>query len=222
MKTRHADEARTRLIRLVHTGCRVLGIDEDERRNIQFDISGHESLTRMSVNDMKRVLHELRRRGFIPVRKTVSKNNRWRVFSDWLPPVPETGKLKAMWLALWNLGCTTDPSVDALHAWVRKQTGLSAAQWVSRAQISSCIEALKSWLARPVTDGGGGVEWNDVSGKLVDPRLAVYSAQIRKLGIGGMQNLFHELAFSNLSDAEKDTHIADVGAQIRSLRDTRH
>ena len=57
-------------IRAVHAACRAQGIDEETRHALQVQITGHASLTEMSVFDLDSVLNHLNRHG-------AAKPNAW-------------------------------------------------------------------------------------------------------------------------------------------------
>ena len=219
MTAARARSNRSRLIRLVHTGCRVLGIDDHERQAIQLAATGRESLTEMRIEEIDKVLAELRRRGFVPLGgQRTGTGSEW---SDHLPPVPAVSKLRAMWLSLWHLGCIDDVSDDALLVFVRRQTNLSSGAWADGAAISSCIEALKSWLARPVSEGGGGVRWN-IDGRSTNPRLAVYHAALVLLGFDDLMQIQLLDIARRCTDAQIDHFIHTAGSAIRELPGRRH
>lgn len=96
--------------------------------------------------------------------------------------VPMTGrygaKIRALWIAGWNLGVVRDRSDEAVCAFVERQTGVLRTAWlVEPAQGRAAIEALKGWLARQA-----GVEWP--GGQVAPPiehKLAVVMAQWRRL-----------------------------------------
>ena len=54
----------TALIRLIHVGCRELGLDEDTRRDLQLVTTGKASLSLMSDAEQERVVAALKARGF--------------------------------------------------------------------------------------------------------------------------------------------------------------
>lgn len=92
--------------------------------------------------------------------------------------VPMTGrygaKIRALWIAGWNLGVVRDRTDEAASAFVERQTGVMRTAWlVDPAQGRAAIEALKGWLRREA-----GVFWP--SGQHPEPaehKLAVLHAQ---------------------------------------------
>jgi len=60
----------------------------------------------------------------------------------------QSKKIRALWLELYQAGVVRNPDESALAAYVKRQTGVAALQWLSTAQGSTVIEALKQWLQR--------------------------------------------------------------------------
>jgi hypothetical protein len=60
---------------------------------------------------------------------------------------PHTRKVKALWIALANLGAA-DPQDTALDAFVMRQTGKQKLAFITPAEANSVTEALKDMLAR--------------------------------------------------------------------------
>ena len=55
------------LQKLIHVGCRELGLDGETRRDLQLVVTGKESMADMTEADLDKMLVELKRRGFRPV-----------------------------------------------------------------------------------------------------------------------------------------------------------
>lgn len=95
------------------------------------------------------------------------------------------GKLRALWIAGYNLGIVRERTDRAMLAFLQRQTGVSHTRFLKDAQhASSAIEALKAWLER-----GAGVDWpsgGDLAGLTEDERViaskrAILTAQWKKL-----------------------------------------
>ena len=176
MKAAAPLDTRGRRIRLIHTGCRELGIGEDERRAIQHAATGKTSCKIMSVPELQRVIDELNRRGFCWLRGSTQRRKPGPPLESRLPDSVYTGKLRALWVSAFNLGCVDNSSDVALAAWLRYQTGMDSAAWcIDEKTAGRCVEALKLWLAKPVGKDGGGVQWDRWPD---NPKLAVLSAII--------------------------------------------
>lgn len=61
---------------------------------------------------------------------------------------PQSKKLRALWLEMHQLGIIKNPDESALCAFVKRETGVAALQWLKPAQASQVIERLKQWQQR--------------------------------------------------------------------------
>jgi len=95
------------------------------------------------------------------------------------------GKLRALWIAGYNLGIVRERTDRAMLAFLQRQTGVSHVRFLKDAQAaSSAIEGLKSWLER-----AGGVEWPSGRGlddltegdRVIASKRAILNAQWKKL-----------------------------------------
>lgn len=60
----------------------------------------------------------------------------------------QSKKIRSLWLSLHDDGIVRDPSEASLANYVKRLTGVEALQWLSTAQASGVIEALKKWQQR--------------------------------------------------------------------------
>lgn len=68
---------------------------------------------------------------------------------------PYAGKLRALWIGLYNLGLVHNADDKAMLTFVKRQTKVEHTRFlVEPADAAKAIEALKQWAARD-----GGVEW---------------------------------------------------------------
>lgn len=61
---------------------------------------------------------------------------------------PQSKKIRALWLEMHTLGIIKNSDESALCAFVKRETGVAALQWLKPAQASQVIERLKQWLLR--------------------------------------------------------------------------
>ncbi|MEM7667729.1 MAG: regulatory protein GemA [Pseudomonadota bacterium] len=139
------------LRRLIHVGCKELGLDQDDRRALQLEICGKESMSDMSGDDMKAVLERLRRDGFTPTLLGPRRRS----------PAPRSDLrlCHVLWRKLGEAGELERPDRDGLNAFIRSRFG---DHWQSVPadidmlrdpdQISAVIRALKSWGKRAEID----------------------------------------------------------------------
>ncbi|MCL2346465.1 MAG: regulatory protein GemA [Desulfobulbus sp.] len=127
-------------IKAVHAACRRLSIDDDTRRALQQRLTGKASLADMHSGELSTVLDHLNRQGGYRPRDPQST----RPLADDAP----SKKIRALWLELHAAGAVRNPAEAALGAYVKRQTGVDALQWLSSREASAVIEALKRWLKR--------------------------------------------------------------------------
>lgn len=147
---RSADDPRNRLRRAIFGACRAHGLTDDARHAVQLRVVGKESLTDMTADDMRDVLADIT--GNVPQDDPQGEPGGRR---DALPAGSLGRTLTALWISAWHLGVVKDRRTPACCAFVRRQTGLSAARFATPGQMSRVIEALKDWMARE-----GGVDWS--------------------------------------------------------------
>jgi hypothetical protein len=130
----------------IHVARKQLGLDEDTYRAVALRVTGKSSSKDMSEGERGKLLEELRRQGFRPVKKGLSKGLEG----------PFAAKLQAHWIGLWNLGEVADRSDAALLAFVKRQTNIDHTRFlIDGEEAAKVIEALKAWAAR------AGVEWGN-------------------------------------------------------------
>lgn len=134
----------------IHVAKKQLAMDDDAYRAMLRSVGGVDSAKDLTSAAADRVLRHLERSGFKPVRKS---NARGVAEGRPLAGDPQSTKIRALWLELHRAGVVRNPTEAALAAYVKRQTGVEALQWLSSAQASQLIEALKRWLARNTPQG---------------------------------------------------------------------
>lgn len=129
-------DSRSALIRAVRAACRAQGIEDDDRRALQVELTGKASLGQMSPAEIGKVLDRLNKGRKAPMAHR-----------------PHTAKIRALWWSLYWLGAIDQPSEKALNAFVKRQTGRSALRFLDARAAAGVIEALKAMAARE------GVAW---------------------------------------------------------------
>jgi phage gp16-like protein len=76
-------------------------------------------------------------------RKPASKAGARKLADD-----AQSKKIRALWLELHQVGKVREPSEAALLSYIKRMTGRDRLEWISGAQASRVIEALKKWLGR--------------------------------------------------------------------------
>lgn len=135
-------------IGLIHTLAQKAGFDDDAYRDFLHGFAQVQSSKQLDGAGADRVINRLRElAGQISgVKGAVAGLD-----------TPAAKKLRALWIAGWNLGLVQDRTDRAMLAFLERQTKVSHTRFLSEpGQATAAIEALKSWLARD-----GGVEWRD-------------------------------------------------------------
>lgn len=139
------------LQKLIHVGCRELGIDAETRRDLQLVATGKASMAEMTEAELRLVIDALKTRGFV-VRKPASAKHK---------PAPRADLrlIHVLWRKLGAAGALRDPSRKGLNAFVQKRFG---ATWGSVPadvdmlrdweKIDAVIQALRNWGDRAEID----------------------------------------------------------------------
>lgn len=140
------------LLAKIHIAKKKLGLDDATYRAVLERVTGKTSSAGLPDRQLIAVVEEFKRLGF---------NDRLRApkraGSRPLATSAHAGKIRALWVALYNLGLVVDPAESALSAFVERQTKVSALQWLRPDQAFAVIEALKKWAERKA-----GVDWSPV------------------------------------------------------------
>lgn len=124
-------------IQMIHIAKQQLGMDEETYRSMLWTVARVKSSTELDFVGRRNVIAHLEARGFKRTRPA-------RKLAD----DPQSKKIRALWLDLHKAEKVRNPSEEALAAFVKRQTGCEALQWLSGKQASDVIEELKKWLER--------------------------------------------------------------------------
>lgn len=119
------------LQKLVHVGCRELGIDAETRRDLQLMITGKPSLADMSEAELEQMVAALKERGFTP-----SGGSRAR-----RPEAPRADVrfCHVMWRLLAEKEAVAVPGAKGLNGFIRARFG---AAW---GHVPIDIDAMSDW-----------------------------------------------------------------------------
>ncbi len=138
---------RRRTLAAIHAAAAQLGLDTADkdpgspyRTILQVQGGGKVSAADMTDAERKRVLAYLLRQ--TNPGKVLAHKDGWQV-----------AKIEALWADLGAAGQLRDPSPEGLQRFIFGRFKVNAARWLTAAQASQLIEALKAWKAR-----GGAAE----------------------------------------------------------------
>jgi hypothetical protein len=129
-----------------------LGLDDATYRAKLMNIVGKQSTTQMTESERQQVLTVFRNDGFVPAVRTPGRQGKAALSGKYLP------KMRALWIALYNLGVVDDRRDSALEAFAlgRQVKGLSDVRFIHHsADGEKVIEGLKAQMTR------AGVVWAD-------------------------------------------------------------
>lgn len=138
MATKYPTDQRRRDLAMIHMAKHQLGMQKDAYRDILWSLARVRSSADLDQAGRSKVLDHMQACGF---KRTKPQP---RALAD----DPQSKKIRALWLDLHEAGKVRNPSESALAAFVKRQTGRDALQWLTGKEASALIEELKKWLAR--------------------------------------------------------------------------
>ncbi len=141
---------RNPLIAKVKIGCKQLNLLEDREayEAMLFHQTGKTSCAKMGIDDLNKVIKHMESRGAVFTNKGNKRKHKPSVDA-------QIRLLFALWTELYKMDRISDPSREALRAWVKRMTksnkfpdGVSDPEWLTGKQLNQCIESLKQWIAR--------------------------------------------------------------------------
>lgn len=137
------------LQRMIHAGCRALGLDAETRHDLQLVVTGKASMAEMTDTDLQKVVEALKARGFAPGFGPKAKGRR---------PAAERADVRlihALWGELGRAGKLKVRGRAGLNAFVRSRferkwgaVPIDVDAMKDWAQIADVIDALKDWCRR--------------------------------------------------------------------------
>lgn len=161
-------KATTSMIASIHVLKKQAGMDEDTYRDFLQREAGVRSAKDLSVTQAGRVIERLK--------EAAGQGSGVKGAVAGLDG-PVGSKLRALWIAGYDLGIIRDRADRAMLKFLEKQTGVSHVNFLREPRAGTgAIEGLKSWLARQ-----GKVEWPADSADIVANKRAVLNAQWMRL-----------------------------------------
>lgn len=154
------------LKRVIKTGMNVLGMDDGTYRMMLLRVSqatsGHpkNSITQMSIDELKAVIDDMRDHGFEPRMGKMPKGGKTKspATGTRRNEKPMLGKIRALWITMAQQGIVRDGSDEALQAFARNHVNkrrrannqplvLNLIAMTDH-ELYVVIETLKSWQKR--------------------------------------------------------------------------
>ena len=145
------------LQRMIHVGCKQLGLDEDTRRDLQFGATGKASMSAMSDADLLKVVDALKQRGFSPTGNSYFSGRKGAVKRRLTPKATRADVrfIHVLWGQLGAAGQLKRADRAGLNAFIRSRF---ASKWAAvpmdvdalqdAGQINAVIRALKDMCKR--------------------------------------------------------------------------
>ena len=141
---------RNTLIKLIHTGQRTLGLDEETYRDMLESITGMRSCgdRKMTPKKLTAVLARMRELGFDAAPQARAKPKA-------APKAPlasprQLGRVRGLWQRMHSFSIVHDVSDSAMDAYSRRMVGCHLGACTG-AQCQRLIECLKQWWRRAAT-----------------------------------------------------------------------
>lgn len=140
------------LIAKIHVAKAQMAMEDDSYRALLVRVTGHDSCTKMNIDQLQKVVEEFGRLGFKgPTRPTKPGG---------LPAEEQASKIRALWLNLYHLGALDDPSEEALVVFCKRQSGVEKIEWMHSEQFDNVIRGLRGWLQR--------LDWENPSAQAIN------------------------------------------------------
>lgn len=135
---------RRKLLAKVHMAAKELALTEDSYRDVLLRVTGKDSAKKCGDAQLGAVVEAFKSLGWTPKRRAPPKRSGGRKLAG----SPQARKIRALWLSLYHLGEVGNAKEAAIAAFILRQTGCEALEWLSPEQNNQVIEALKDWCAR--------------------------------------------------------------------------
>lgn len=109
------------LKRMIHVGCRELGLDHDTRRDLQLVVTGKASMSEMDEADLRKLVDALKARGFRPYGNAFYTSGKAGAGSCHHAPAPRADLrfVHVLWRRLGEAGVLKKPGRAGLNAFIR-------------------------------------------------------------------------------------------------------
>ncbi len=174
----------SKLLKLVQIAKRDLQLSDDNYRNMLESVTGQRSAKSLTEPQLSKVVDRMKQLGFVP---RSGSSITVRLPS---PTVPESKKIRAIWITMYKQGFIRNGSDAALDAYVKRMTkkrngiGVEKLIWLKE-EVGYVLESLKNWHYRLMCEAiiakGGRIPKNDrLTGPAGYDKLAKYYEAICK------------------------------------------
>ncbi|MHB1053506.1 MAG: phage protein GemA/Gp16 family protein [Thiobacillus sp.] len=138
---RNGTQLRNAELAQIHIAKAQLGLDDDTYRAVLWAVGRVRSSKDLDWTGRKTLLEHFKAKGWAPAAPKKAKAAK---------PVSagQDGLVRALWSELHAADKVRDPSDAALGSWLHRNKWPERPEWLSSAQMTTAIEALKKWLAR--------------------------------------------------------------------------
>lgn len=138
---RNGTQLRNAELAQIHIAKTQLGLDDETYRDVLWTVARVRSSKDLDWTGRKQLLEHFKAKGWKPQPPKSAKAAK---------PVAhgQDALVKSLWNELHAEGKVRDPSDAALGSWLKRNKWPERPDWLSSAQITQAIEALKKWLAR--------------------------------------------------------------------------
>ncbi len=107
------------LKRMIHVGCRELGLDDETRRGLQMIATGKASMSEMDEAELRQVIDALKERGFKPYGSAYYTTRKGKGKGHAPAPRADLRFVHVLWAQLGQAGALKRPGRDGLNAFIR-------------------------------------------------------------------------------------------------------
>ncbi|HFC8543206.1 TPA: gp16 family protein [Neisseria weaveri] len=151
-----AQQKKQRLIRLLHVAKTQLMMADSDYRALLANLScGKTSSTKLTLSELELAVQAMKARGFVITTKAqAAEKEDLKVRPAHKAVDAQIKKIRALWLALHDLGEVRSPSELSLAKFVKRMTGVDYHGWLDSDNASKVIEHLKEWEKRALRKTG--------------------------------------------------------------------
>ena len=138
---------------------------------------------------------------------------------------PGQKMVRAMWLALHNLGAVHDPRDTAIDAFVQRQAGVTSLRFLSPATQARVIQALRDWLEREGVRNSRADDATTIRRRFVERQWktlcelgAVRHAEALTAWLDARRVTPARLPLEAMTDEQLDRAAVELGQWLRQVR----